>query len=154
MHPNGNLGYLFQHIAYTMSRQNDQILQQKIGIGYSQFKILMVLTKSPHIKQRQIAEMLGQTEASISRQIKLMVSSGLLQSNRSSENRREHLTTLTAKGERAIDEAIRILNSYHAPMFERLTTEQQNVLTEALQNMHACACSAGKTGACDRPFNA
>lgn len=153
MHMTNNVGYLLQHIAYTMSRQNDQILQEQLGIGFSQFKILMVLQRNPHIQQRQIADALGQTEASISRQIHLMVDMGLLQSKVSLKNRREHITTPTAKGDRLAEEAVGVLNNYHAPMFERLSPKDQEQLFETLSSMHTSVCQSGRTGACDRPFN-
>lgn len=152
MQPSNNIGYLLQHLAFTMSRQNDQILQERLGIGFSQFKILMVLERNPHIQQRQIAERLGQTEASISRQIKLMIDKGLLQSTISPRNRREHITTPTSKGIRLAEEAVVALNSYHSPMFERFSEKQRDQLLEVLKSMHESVCQAGKTGACDRPF--
>src|SRR5688572_23190405 len=116
-----NVGYLLQHLAFTMSRQNDQILQEQLGIGFSQFKILTVLQHNPSTQQRDIAEALGQTEASISRQIRLMHERGLLQTRISPQNRRKHLTTLTSKGEQLTEEAMRVLNKYHAPMFDQLS---------------------------------
>lgn len=152
MQPNNNIGYLLQHVAFTMSRQNDQILQERLGIGYSQFKILMVLEQNPHIQQRQIAETLGQTEASISRQIKLMLDKGLLQSTVSPENRRQHITTPSAKGLRIAEEAALSLNNFHSPMFERFSEKQCELLLDMLQSMHECVCQSGRTGACDRPF--
>ncbi|MBA3758448.1 winged helix-turn-helix transcriptional regulator [Candidatus Saccharibacteria bacterium] len=153
MHPNNNVGYLLQHVAITMARQNDQVLQERLGIGFSQFKILMVLERSPHIQQRQIADALGQTEASISRQIRLMIDKSLLQSTVSPHNRREHITTPTTKGIRLAEEAMEVLNTFHSPMFERLSEKQQEQFVEILKNMHECICQAGKTSACDRPFN-
>lgn len=151
--PTNDIGFLLLHLAFTMARQNDQILQERLGIGFSQFKILMVLQMNPYIQQKDIAEALGQTEASISRQIKLMHDRGLLQSTVSPENRRRHITTPTAKGSRLNDEAMNILNDYHAPMFENLSAKQQQQLLEILAQMHQTICQAGKTGACDRPFN-
>lgn len=100
MKPTNNIGFLLQHIAFSLARQNDAILQDELGIGFSQFKILMVLQWRPNVQQKQIAEQLGQTEASISRQIKLMYDDGLLQSTPRPENRREHVTTLTPRGDR------------------------------------------------------
>ena len=151
--PTNNIGFLLLHLAFTMARQNDQILQERLGIGFSQFKILMVLQMNPHIQQKDIAEALGQTEASISRQIKLMIDKGLLQSSVSPQNRREHITTTTAKGSRLAEESMRVLNNYHSPMYERLSEKQRIHLTEILANMHECVCQNGKTGACDHPFN-
>ncbi len=154
MQPSKNTGYLLQHLAFTMSRQNDQILQERLGLGFSQFKILMVLHRNPHIQQRDIADALGQTEASISRQIKLMIDKGLLRSTANSENRRQHITTPTSKGNRLADEAMVVLNNYHSPMFSRLSEKDQEQLIKILESMHECICQSGKPGACDRPFGA
>lgn len=154
MQPTSDVGYLLQHLAFTMSRQSDQTLQERLGIGFSQFKILMVLDKSPYIQQRQIADALGQTEASISRQIKLMMERGLLQSSPRAGNRREHVITPTTKGLRLLEESMVTLNSYHGPMFDRLNQKQRQQLIEALSTMHVYVCRAGKPGACDHPFSA
>ncbi|HMS50455.1 MAG TPA: MarR family winged helix-turn-helix transcriptional regulator [Candidatus Saccharibacteria bacterium] len=148
-----NIGYLLNHLAFVLGRQSDQVLLERLGIGFSQFKILMVLRWNPHIQQRVIAERLGQTEASISRQIKLLLGQGFLQSEKRPENRREHITALTLKGERFIDEAMSILNSYHAPVFESLSEKQQAVVLASLQQMHEKACESDKPGACHHVFD-
>lgn len=153
MRPTNNIGYLLQHLSSALARQSDQVLQERLGIGFSQFKILMVLQRNPYVQQRQIAESLGQTEASISRQIKLLLDQGLLTSRRSEQNRREHITVLTDKGERLTSEALSALNSYHAPMFAKLGEKQQEQLVESLALMHQEVCRADKPGACDHPFN-
>ena len=153
MELSNNVGYLLFHLAFTMSRQNDQMLQERLGIGFSQFKILMVLERNAHIRQRQIAETLGQTEASISRQIKLMTESGLLRAEPSPHNKREHITALTAKGVRVVEEAMAILNGYHAPTFSRLSEKQQKYLLDSLIVMHEDICRSGKTAACQHPYS-
>lgn len=154
MLPTNNIGYLLQHLAAALARQNDQLLQERLGLGFSQFKILMVLQHEPYIQQKDIAESLGQTEASISRQIKLMHERGLLRTTVSPENRRRHLTTPTSKGLRLVEESMSLLNSYHEPMFERLSGKQRQGLLDTLAAMHECACQTGKAGACHKPFNA
>jgi len=153
MGPTNNIGYLLQHLAFTMSRQNDQLLQDALGIGFSQFKILMVLQRNPYIQQKDIAEALGQTEASVSRQIKLMHDSGLLRTTVTPENRRRHLTVPTDKGVKLTEKAMQALNSYHAPMFKRLTDTEQAELVQILSKMHEHVCQPGKIGACHKPFN-
>lgn len=148
MKPIDNLGYLLNHIAFVLGRQSDQVLQERLGIGFSQFKIMMVLRGSPHVQQKEIAESLGQTEAGISRQIKLLQARGLLQSVRRPEDRREHITTLTIKGERFTDEAMEILNNYHAPTFAGLSGKQQQTFMESLHVIHRQTCETNKPGAC------
>lgn len=153
MGPTNNIGYLLQHLSGVLAKQNDQALQERLGIGFSQFKILRVLQSNPHTQQRQIAEWLGQTEASISRQIRLMIDKGLLQTTISPKNRREHLTTPTTKGLRMTEEAINVLNGCHREMFEHLNEKQQQQLLAALAGMHKDACQPGRVGACNHPFN-
>src|SRR5215469_5364206 len=107
--PINNLGYFLQHVASLLGKQSEQVLQERLGIGFSQFKILRVLQSNPHIKQREIAYNLGQTEASISRQVKLMLDEGLLHSTISPKNRREHITVPTAKGVKLTEAAMTAL---------------------------------------------
>jgi DNA-binding MarR family transcriptional regulator len=145
MQPTNAIGFLINHLAFLMMRQSDQVLQERLGIGFSQFKILKVLQTNPQVQQKQIADALGQTEASISRQIKLMHDSGLLQTTVRPENRRRHLTTLTRKGARISEEAIVVLNAYHKPMFDNLGDKQQQQLVEILQKMHAFACASSES---------
>jgi len=114
----------------------------------------MVLQVNPRTRQRHIAERLGQTEASISRQIGLMLDRGLLQTAVNPSNRREHLTTPTTKGLRLLEEATNILNTYHGPMFGVLSDRQREQLLDSLSSMHMHACQPCRIGACDHPFNA
>lgn len=150
--PSSNIGYLLQHLSTVLAKQSDQVLSERLGIGFSQYKLLMVLQVNPRIRQRHIAERLGQTEASISRQIKLMHDKNLLQTTINPNNRREHITTPTQKGLRMVEEAQNILNSFHGPTFERLNDKQREQLMDSLKTMHQHACQSGRIGSCDHPF--
>ncbi len=135
-----NLGYLFHHISFVLARQSDQVLQEQLGIGFSQFKILLILEQANGLPQKQIAVKLGQTEASISRQIKLLQENGMLSSQVSPTNRREHITALTPKGVKVTEKAMEILNNYHQPIFNKLSERQQAQLRELLTAMHQATC--------------
>lgn len=154
MQSNHNIGYLLQHVPSVLAKQSDQALQERLGIGFSQFKILMVLGWNLNVQQRHIAESLGQTEASISRQIKLMHERGWLQSTVSPGNRRERVTRPTEKGMELAARARQVLTEYHTPMFERLRESQVEQMVEILMSMHSYLCQQGKTGACDHPMDA
>lgn len=152
MDPTDNIGYLLQHITAVLAKQSDQTLQERLGIGFSQYKILMVLQYNPNSQQKVIADSLGQTEASISRQIGYMLDSGLVNQKVSPRNRREHLTSITPRGVRLADEANNTLNNYHLHMFESLGEKKQEQLETILKLMHQFTCQPGKTGACRHPF--
>lgn len=148
MKPTNHLGYLLQHTSSSLSRRSDQVLQEQLGIGVSQFKIMMVLKWNPNVQQRQIADALGQTEASISRQIKLMHNENLLQTTISPHNRREHITTLTAKGVRMTQEALNVLHRDNAPIFKVLSEKQQKQFMEILRLLHGEICKGERPGRC------
>lgn len=153
MRPSNKIGFLIQHLAFSLGRTNDQVLQEQLGIGFSQFKLMMVLQKMPHIQQKQIARALNQTEASISRQIKLLHEKNLLQTTVSPKNRREHITTLTAKGVRFTEEARRILNEYYQPMFAELSEKEQEQLLQHLSSLHNFICTDTKGDMCQKYIN-
>src|ERR1700741_4591375 len=115
MNPVTNLAYLLQHLAAVMGRQSDQVLQEQLGIGLSQFKILMVLEWNPRVQQRAIADSLGQTEASISRQIKLLKEKKLLATKQDPQNRRRHITAPTPLGMQITEAAVAIMRRSFGP---------------------------------------
>ena len=154
MGPSTNTGYLLQHLAFTLAKQSDQVLQEQLGIGFSQFKILIALQWNPHTQQRHIAESLGQTEASISRQIKLLHEKAMLTTRINPANRRVHITTPTPKGIKMTEAARAVFQDVYGPMFAGISDKQQQQLIEGLESMHDFACQPGKTAACDHPFDA
>ncbi len=187
-----NFGYLLQRLAFLLQKQSDQVLHEQLGIGFTQFKILMILvpqpayhdgsdyrraaprlpghildvpTGTPAVMSRQpgatlrqssghpgiwagalgwrsncgqkvIADKLGQTEAAISRQVKLLKEGGFLITIINPKNRREHLTIPTPKGERITEKAMELVNKHHAPMLDLLSDKQREKLLESLNIMH------------------
>jgi DNA-binding MarR family transcriptional regulator len=152
MGPTNSLNYLLQHLAAVTGKQSDQILQEQLGIGLSQFKILMVLEWNPRVSQRSVADSLGQTEASVSRQIKLLLGRGLLTSKRDPHNRRKHITTPSPLGMQITEAASNILRRSFGPEFAGMGEDQLLQLITGLQNLHAIVCRPGKLGACDHPL--
>lgn len=150
MEATNNLSYLLNHITAVLAHQADQVLLERLGIGFSQYKIMTVLQDSPGIRQKQIADNLGQTEASISRQIKLLTEQGLLTSHVRADNRREHQTTLTPRGQRFTEEAVRIVEKFQAPVFGALSDKQLQQLSDTLNRMHDALCLHDASG--DRPL--
>ncbi len=59
----GSTMYLLQHIGTILERQFDQALMEQLGIGTSQYRILLALEAHPSISQKHLATNLGQTEA-------------------------------------------------------------------------------------------
>ncbi len=152
MGPTNNLGYLLQHLAAVMGKQSDKVLQEQLGIGLSQFKILMVLEWNPQVQQRVIADSLGQTEASVSRQIKLLQTRGMLVAKTDPQNRRKHITVPTPVGMQITEAATAVMRRTFGPEFTRLGEDELAKLIIGLQQLHKIVCRPGKLGACDHPL--
>jgi DNA-binding MarR family transcriptional regulator len=132
-----------------MGKQTDQVLQEQLGIGLSQFKILMVLEWNPRVQQKAVADSLGQTEASVSRQIKLLKAKGLLISRTDPNNKRKHITAPTPLGMQVTEAASNIMRRSFGPEFASLGDDQIMQLVSGLQKLHTIVCRPGKLGACD-----
>lgn len=146
--PAAQASYLLQHLSATLSKQSDQVLMERLGVGFSQFKILKIVRQHPQATQISIAQQLGQTEASISRQVKLLEQRGMLSIFVNPANRRERHSRLTPKGERLVQEVMRVLGELYEPMFDTLGDKRQKQLIETLHDMHQQICVTGKIGAC------
>jgi DNA-binding MarR family transcriptional regulator len=152
MGPTNNLSYLLQHLSAVIGRQSDQVLQEQLGIGLSQFKILMVLEWNPRVQQKAIADSLGQTEASVSRQIKLLKAKNLLLTKQDPQNRRKHITAPTPLGMQITEAATDILRRNFGQDFANLGDDQLLQLVTGLQKLHKQICRPGRLGACDHPL--
>lgn len=148
MGPAKDLNYLIHHLAAVMGKQTEQVLQEQLGVGLSQYKILMVLEWNPRIGQKAIADSLGQTEAAVSRQIKLLKSKNLLATKPDPGNRRKHITTPTPLGMQLTEAADGILRRSQGADFAKLGDDQLTRLSTGLQQLHRLVCKPGRTGAC------
>lgn len=143
--------YLLQHVASVLERQSDQVLLERLGIGMAQYRIMVLLQETPETEQRRLADSLGQTEASISRQMKLLAEKGMVLSVVDPQERRRHVATLTPKGHKVTNAARDVLGQYHEPVANNLTDKQKVQLREIMPLLHEQVCTPDKPIACDRP---
>ncbi len=141
------------HLAAVLGKQSDQLLKEQLGIGFSQYRILMVLEWNPRIQQNVIANHLGQTEASISRQIKVLKDKGLLTSKADPQNKRKHISLPTPRGMQITEAASDILRRGLAGDIISLGDDQLLKLNQNLQRLHKQLCQPGKAGACDHQLD-
>lgn len=146
MDTNSSLGFTLHHLSFMLDRQSDLFLQERYGIGFSQFKILMSLMRHTNVQQRDIAEYLGQTESSVSRQIQSLIESGLVSSRRDANDRRQRVTQLTIRGEKLARVAMAGLEKHYAPMFDTLSDKKQIELAELLDTMRDYVANNVKYG--------
>ncbi len=127
-----NIGYLLHRVSSAIDRHSNKVLNKGLNIGFSQFKILLVLSYQGEMSQNQIAQNLSQSEPSISRQIKLLNQDGLIETKLDANNKRIKRIILSRKGRLTVEKAIIALNNYYGPMFDRLSASEKREFIETL----------------------
>jgi DNA-binding MarR family transcriptional regulator len=130
-----NLGLQLHSLSTALERQSDIFLLDRLDIGFAQFKILLALKQKEGVEQKEISKLLGQTEASISRQIALLQDGRLISVKTDKKDRRKHRVYLLLKGERTINKALVALNGFYQPVFANISAHQQAELSAALQKI-------------------
>jgi DNA-binding MarR family transcriptional regulator len=93
------LWYLIRRVAALMDRQGEALLRRELDISLAQFLVLSVVDAHPGpLSQQAIADRVGLTKGTVSRQIDHAVAAGLMTVRVAIHTRRENAVTLTEAG--------------------------------------------------------
>lgn len=93
------LWFLVRQVAARMDRAGDALYRQGIGLSLAQFLVLSVVDAHPGpLNQQAIADRLGLTKGTVSRQIELAVDAGRMIVATAPHSRRENVLSLTPEG--------------------------------------------------------
>lgn len=93
------LWFLIRRVNGLTERAGDTICRQELGVSLAQFLVLSVVDAFPgRHNQQAIADRLGLTKGTVSRQIEQSVAAGLLTVSESPNSRREKLVALSEVG--------------------------------------------------------
>ncbi len=120
----------------AIDNRGAQILQQEMGIGFSQFKILSTLSKQTNVSQAALAECLSISPPAISRQVELMLGKALIDSYKNPKNRRQHMLSLTPLGANTLKQAWDILDVRFGDVVAVLDQDEQKQLVATLDKLY------------------
>jgi DNA-binding MarR family transcriptional regulator len=93
------LWYLVRRVAGLMDRTGEALFRRELGISLAQFLVLSVVDAHPGpLNQQAIADRLGLTKGTVSRQLDNAVNAGLMSVQPSPHTRRENTVRLTEAG--------------------------------------------------------
>ena len=93
------LWYLVRRTAALMDQQGEALLRRELGVSLAQFLVLSVVDAHPGpLSQQAIADRVGLTKGSVSRQIDHAVTAGLMTVRVAPHTRRENAVSLTEAG--------------------------------------------------------
>jgi DNA-binding MarR family transcriptional regulator len=93
------LWFLVRRVAALMDRSGEELFRSRLGVSLAQFLVLSVVDAHPGpLNQQAIAERVGLTKGTVSRQIEQATSAGLMQVEVAAHSRRENSVSLTPAG--------------------------------------------------------
>ena len=122
-------------LATVVEKLFDVHLRKEYDLTFAQYKVLRVIGIKHGSSQKQVAESLQQTEASISRQARLLLHKGLLINDRSVSLRTRTLLP-TEQGESVLQDATDYLEQLQGQVVGSLAYQEQRLLQEMLGRMH------------------
>lgn len=111
-------------LVWKLQQSSDELLMKKSGVGLSQTRILAALDKSVARSQAQIALNLGQTEANVSRQLRVMKKAGLVNITKNKKDHRQRDVSLTPKGHRTYLKAEQILTHHEKGLLSTMSRSE------------------------------
>lgn len=133
--PRDQLPYSLHRLTFILQHISEDILQEKLGIGFSQFKLMIGMAKHPGDDQQHLAKYLGQTEASISRQIKLMKDMALVKVEKDKKDSRRRHLYLTPKGHTHFEKAQKLLEQKHREAMHGLSDSDVKKFNKYIDTM-------------------
>jgi DNA-binding MarR family transcriptional regulator len=129
------LSYRLHKLVYVMDKVADSLLQKQLDIGFSQFMILMALSRETEITQKNLTQFLNMTPGAISRQVDQMHRKGLITREVNAENRREHMVALTEEGSSTLEEAYDILKRFMGDVYRPIDGDRAQALSHTLDTL-------------------
>ena len=123
------------HLTYVLQQLTDENLLKSSGISLSHARIMSVLDPSIANSQRHIASYLQQTEANISRQLRVMQRMGLVSIIRNKRDGRQRDVKLTHKGEVKMHLAARLLAEQETELLKLLDKAGRQAFNQATANL-------------------
>ena len=129
---------LYWHIhqlAFRLEKKADEQLRSQTAIGFAQYKVLAAVGHNSLVKQNVVADLLHQTEASISRQVHILEKKQLLHIGTVMGNRRARELVLTEAGEASLRDAERIIDEVQAQSMSMLSENECRLLESLLERI-------------------
>lgn len=91
--------FAVRKINLAMERSGDRLFREHLGVGLSLFLVLSVIDARPgQFNQQAVAQTLGITKGTISRQIEIGLAAGYINTQVSPTSRRDNIVSLTPEG--------------------------------------------------------
>ena len=123
------------HKYNVFRRMIIESMLSKNTIHHSQFPILEFIYSNGSMSQKEIADALKVTPAAIALSTKRLVQSGYLKKEKTNDNKRCNIISITIKGKKAVEESKKVFIKIDKMTFKDFTEEEFTVLKKLLEKM-------------------
>ena len=140
-HPDDDLARLWllvRRVAGLMDRSGEALFRSSLGISQAQFLVLSVVDAHPgRLNQQAVADRLGLTKGTVSRQIDAAVAAGLMTVEVSPQSRRENVVALTPAGTRLVRKGDRLVDREQLATMPELSAADLAATLRVLRALNA-----------------
>ncbi len=119
-------------VASSLEREVESELKVSYALTFSQFRVLSTLGSLGEVSQRELAAALEVTPAVITRQAEVLAARGLLPNPLS---KRENQLTLTKKGEIAVVDSSKMVDSVMASLLQDVSLQDETALKRGIEGL-------------------
>jgi len=114
-----SLSFDLHVLTARLDRAADRILRAEVGVSYSRFLTLFMVTAVDATSQRALAECLGVTEPSVSRMTRVLSGAGLLRVEADSRGGNRRALALTPEGQDLVERCCELLDAEFGALMRR-----------------------------------
>lgn len=122
-------------LTFVLQHLLDELLISKASVGLSQVRIMGALHSTLPRSQRVVAGQLMQTEANVSRQIRLMQKQGLVSIKKNKKDARQRDVLLTSKGSQKYQQAEKLIAAQQKELLKTLDKTEAQAFERATENL-------------------
>lgn len=135
---NRELFFMLQKSLFFFDKMADQVLQKEAHITLAQFHVLMMVYLHDTASQQRVAEMLQNTQASISRQVSLLLDKKYLTRTQNLQNKREYHLTNTPLGISFVKKGVKTLDKLLKNTFSSISEkDKERIVTHLNTIIHS-----------------
>lgn len=109
--------------VFIMEKSIEHVLRVDGRLTLSQFDVLLRVSVLKTVSQQVISEITHKTQASVSRQVALLLRKKLITKVQNSKNRREYVLTCTPLGETYVKKVMEVLDAHFARVLVDFSVE-------------------------------
>ena len=117
------LYFEIQRTAHALKQAADAEMLEKAGVSTAQAAVLVMVAHKGAARQNEIAERLEQREAAVTQMVSRLIHKGLLQRERSEDDKRAWCISLTEKGRKCVQGAQAAMGGINAHLDRALAGE-------------------------------